>query len=53
MLPAFFHHFLRPQAGLDLADMRFAQIEHAQAGLADPTADREGQLTVQQASVEE
>jgi hypothetical protein len=49
---AAFHHFRWPQAGLDLADVRFPQVEHAQSRLADPTADREGQLTVQQALVE-
>jgi hypothetical protein len=49
---ALLHHLPRPQAGLDLADMRFSQIEHAQTRLADPAADGEGQLIVQQAPVE-
>ncbi len=52
MRSALVHHLCRPQAGLDLADVRFSQIEHAQARLANPTADGEGQLIIQQAPVE-
>ena len=33
-------HFVRPDAGLDLADVSLSQKEHAQTGLSDTAADR-------------
>ena len=43
---------LVPDGGLHLADMRLAQQQHAQAGLADAAAHRQGKLAFQQHLVE-
>ena len=43
---------LVPDGGLHLADMRLAQKQHAQAGLADAAAHRQGKLAFQQHLVE-
>ena len=49
---AFRAHVFGPDAGLYLSDMRFAQVEHTQSGLADTAADRQGQSVSHQAFVE-
>ena len=49
---AFLAHFFRPDAGLDFADMCLAQVEHAEAGLSDASADGEREGVVHQAFVE-
>ena len=39
VLPALVNHFLRPDACLRFADVRFSQIIHAQPRLPDPAAN--------------
>ena len=48
-----FAHGFRPDAGLNLANMRFPQIEHTEAALSDTSADTLRQLSIQQTLVEE
>ena len=43
---------LVPDGGLHFADVGLAQQQHAQAGLADAAADRQGELAFQQHLVE-
>ncbi len=45
-------HLVRPDAGLYLSDMSFAQVEHTQAALTDTASDALGQFIVQQTFVE-
>ena len=40
------HNFFRPEGTLHLADMRFAQEEHTDPGLADTAADGVGKLFI-------
>ena len=49
--PAAVEHVVRPEAGLDFADVPAPQQEHAQARLADSAADAVRQPLVQQQSV--
>jgi len=42
VLPAFPDHCVRPNGGLDLADMSTSEQIHADAGLADSAADGKG-----------
>ena len=51
VFPAVLHHISRPYAGLDLADVGFAQVKHAQPRLTDPTTNGLGQLIIEQALV--
>ena len=50
--PAGRHHVGGPDAGLNLADVRLAQIEHAQPRLPDAATDGQRELAVQQTAVE-
>ena len=45
-------HFLRPDGGLDFADMSLSQIEHAEARLADAAADAQRKGTFGKAAME-
>ena len=50
--PAALHRLVVPHARLYLADMRAADEQHAQAGLADAAADGQRQFAVEQRFME-
>lgn len=49
---AFLTHFLRPDACLYFADVRFLEKHHAETALTDAAADGEWQLAVEQTLME-
>ena len=44
---ALVEHILRPDAGLDFAEVGLVEQHHAEAALADAAADAQGQLAVE------
>ena len=53
MLVAVLHDMIGPDAGLYFPDVSFAQEEHTEPGLADPSSDGFGELPIQEAAVKE
>ena len=53
MSPASLFDIFRPEACLDLPDVRFSKKKHAQAGLPDSSADAQGELPEEQLFMEE
>src|SRR5699024_3064272 len=48
----FFGNVVRPERGLNLADVRFSQIIHTDTGLSDTASDGVGQFFVEQGFLE-